>query len=113
MPVKFCRKFSFVALVIMLFCRQIMMDSECTKPSYDREIGKKLPISQFMVLYEVGLQMCFRECEAYTICLSLNFNRKMLLCELNSQKANDSLSLVNDNDFIYRDIPNVVSIVLY
>jgi hypothetical protein len=79
------------------------------KVNEKKEIGKKLPVSSFLLLDEIGIQMCFRECEAYSDCLSINFNRKKLMCELNNQKANESLRLVDDEDFIYLDIPGVVS----
>ncbi|XP_048748752.2 ficolin-2-like [Ostrea edulis] len=32
----------------------------------------------------------------------------MLMCEMSSQKRNESLSLVNDSDFIYQEIPGVL-----
>jgi hypothetical protein len=34
------------------------------------------------------------------------------MCELNSQRRNDSLSLVDDDDFIYREIAGIVSVNL-
>jgi hypothetical protein len=85
------------------------MENRYMKISETHELGKKLPVYPLLVLSEIGPQMCYRECQAYTFCLSINFNRKMLTCELNSQRKNGSLSLIADNDFIYRDIPDTVS----
>ncbi|XP_061176515.1 ficolin-3-like [Saccostrea echinata] len=42
------------------------------------------------------------------MCLSINFSPRMLLCELNSQKKNSSLSLIHDGDFLYKEIPDIV-----
>jgi hypothetical protein len=101
--------FPYVAFSMVLFSQHVRMESRCMDISEKHELGKKLPVYPLLVLSEIGPQMCYRECEAYTFCLSINFNRKMLICELNSQRKNDSLSLVADNNFIYRDIPNTVS----
>lgn len=110
MPVQSSTRFPYVALIISLISQHVMIGDICMNIGADQEIGKKLPVSPFMVLYEIGLHLCFRECESYAICLSINFNIKMLMCEMSSQKRNESLSLVNDSDFIYQEIPGVVSI---
>lgn len=41
-------------------------------------------MTHFVVLDKLRLQMCFLECEVYGACLSINYNRKQLVCELNS-----------------------------
>lgn len=97
-------------LILSILFHYVTTNNMCIKPS-DDEIGKKLPVSQFTVLFEIGLYMCLKECETYAMCLSINFNRKMLMCELNSQKKNESLLLVDDSDFIYKDLPGIVSIL--
>jgi hypothetical protein len=104
--------FPYVALSVVLFSQHARMESRCMNISEKHEIGNKLPVYPLLVLYEIGPQMCYRECQAYTFCLSINFNRKMLICELNSQRRNGSLILVADNDFIYRDIPDTVRTLL-
>lgn len=68
------------------------------------EFGKKLPLVPFMFLDKFGLQMCFRECEAYGACLSINYNRRHLVCELNNGWKNSTLSLINDSDYVYKEI---------
>jgi hypothetical protein len=76
-------------------------------------IGKKLPVYPFKVLNNIGDQMCVRECEAYTLCLSVNFNRQMLSCRLNSQRADNSSDLVEADGYIYRDLPGIVSVKFF
>jgi hypothetical protein len=88
------------------------MDYRCLDVSPEYRNGKKLPAFPPVVLHEASLRRCVTECEFYMFCLSVNFNRKLRMCELNSQKTNGSLSLADDNDFIYRDIPGVVSITI-
>lgn len=73
------------------------------------EFGKKLPLVPFMFLDKFGLQMCFRECEAYGACLSINYNRRHLVCELNNGWKNSTLSLINDSDYVYKEILRPVS----
>lgn len=71
--------------------------------------GKKLPMSPFVVLAKFGLQMCYRECETYGACLSINYNRKLLVCQLNNGWENSTLSLINDGDYVYKEIPRPVN----
>lgn len=72
------------------------------------DLGKKLPMTPVMVLEKIGQQMCFKECEAYGACLSINYNRRQLVCELNSGRQNNNLSLINDDDYVYKEIPRGV-----
>lgn len=74
------------------------------------EVGKKLPMTPFKVLDKFGMQMCFRECEAYGACLSINYNRKHLVCELNSGWASRNLSFIDDDEYVYKEIPRPVSL---
>lgn len=53
--------------------------------------------------------MCFRECEVFGGCLSINYNRKYLVCELNSEWSNSTLSLTDDGDFVYKEITSPVN----
>ncbi|XP_052692388.1 uncharacterized protein LOC128170662 [Crassostrea angulata] len=68
------------------------------------EHGKKLPVVPFMVLDNFGMKMCLKECEAISLCYSINFYRKLLKCELNSVGQNESLSLITDQDYVYSEI---------
>lgn len=68
------------------------------------EYGKKLPVVPFMVLDNFGMQMCLKECEAFSLCYSINFLRKLMKCELNSVGKNESFSLIIDHDYVYSEI---------
>lgn len=68
------------------------------------EHGKKLPVVPFMVLDNFGMQMCLKECEAFSLCYSINFLRKLMKCELNSVGENESFSLISDQDYVYSEI---------
>jgi hypothetical protein len=85
------------------------MENMSANSSGHSEIGKKFRVYPFKVLTDIGVQMCYRECEAYTLCLSVNFNRQMLTCGLNSQKAKDNSDLMDADSYIYRDLPGIVS----
>ncbi|XP_048770739.1 scavenger receptor cysteine-rich domain superfamily protein-like isoform X2 [Ostrea edulis] len=96
----------FVSLVFFTFQHDLAKDL-CIPPSGDRYISKRLPVVPFTVLFNVGIYSCFKQCEAYAICLSINFNRIQFMCELNSQKRNETLYLVDDGNFIYKEIPDI------
>lgn len=71
--------------------------------------GKKLPMTLLTVLDKFGRQKCFLEFETYGACLSINNNCKQLVCELNGIWKNNTLSLINVDDYDYREIPHPVS----
>lgn len=77
------------------------------------KFGEKLPITPFVVLEKLGLQMSFLECEAYSACLSINYNRKDFVCELNSRWKYIffpySYFLINDSDYVFREVHHPVS----
>lgn len=77
------------------------------------KFGEKLPMTPFVVLEKLGLQMCFLKCEAYSACLSINYNRKDFVCELNSGREYIffpySYFLINDNDYVFREVHHPVS----
>lgn len=90
---------SFLVLTIC-FYRSITVDNF--------RFGKKLPSTPFMVIDNLGMQMCCSECDAYAMCLSVNYNRKLLVCELNNVKENKSGSLITDEDFVYNEMADQV-----
>lgn len=77
------------------------------------KFGEKLPMTPFVVLDKLGLQMCFLECEAYSACLSINYNRKDFVCELNSGRKYIffpySYFLINDSDYVFGEVHHPVS----
>jgi hypothetical protein len=111
MPGKFSTQFSYHFLIILLVSQHTVMNNRCIDVNREYRNGKKLPGSPLVVLFETNLHRCVTECDLYMFCLSVNFNRKLRICELNSQKASGSLSLADDDDVIYRDIPGVVSVI--
>lgn len=96
----------YICFIVFIFisCKQI---AAAFGEGY--EFGKKLPVTPFKVLDKFGQQMCFTKCESYGVCLSINYNRKHLVCELNSEWKNSTLSLINDGDYVYKEIPSPVS----
>nr|XP_034333263.1 lysyl oxidase homolog 2 isoform X3 [Crassostrea gigas] len=66
--------------------------------------GKRLPINWPRIEKNIGFQMCLRKCEAMSYCLSINFNRVLLECELNDRKKNDTNDLVDDGNYFYTEI---------
>lgn len=96
----------YICFIVFIFisCKQI---AAAFGEGY--EFGKKLPVTPFKVLDKFGQQMCFTKCESYGVCLSINYNRKHLVCELNSGWKNSTLSLINDGDYVYKEIPSPVN----
>lgn len=98
-----------IIVVVVCVCMTLTKCAKCTTLGQGYELGKKLPMTPVMVLEKIGQQMCFKECEAYGACLSINYNRRQLVCELNSGRQNNNLSLINDDDYVYKEIPRAVS----
>ena len=69
----------------------------------NKVMGKRLPISWPRIEKNIGFQMCLRKCEAMSYCLSINFNRVLLECELNDRKKNDTNDLVDDDGYFYAE----------
>lgn len=88
----------------------ILIAHVCLSKAAERtnEFGKKLPVVPFMVLDNFGMQMCLKECEAFSLCSSINFHRKLFVCELNSHRTDGNISLINDQDYVYHEISHPV-----
>lgn len=97
-----------IIFIAVCVCMTLTKYAKCTTLGQGYELGKKLPMTPIMVLEKIGQQMCFKECEAYGACLSINYNRGQLVCELNSGRQNNNLSLINDDDYVYKEIPRAV-----
>lgn len=82
-----------IIFIVVCVCMTLTKYAKCTTLGQGYELGKKLPMTPIMVLEKIGQQMCFKECEAYGACLSINYNRGQLVCELNSGRQNNNLSL--------------------
>lgn len=73
---------------------------------------EKFPMTHFVVLDKLRLQMCFLECEVYGACLSINYNRKQLVCELNSGWKYILFFLfgfIKDRHYVFEQVPRPVS----
>lgn len=69
-------------------------------------------MTHFVVLDKLRLQMCFLECEVYGACLSINYNRKQLVCELNSGWKYILFFLfgfIKDRHYVFKEVPRPVS----
>jgi hypothetical protein len=84
-------------------------ESSCVKVNMDQTMGKKLPVSPLKIFDKMGPRGCSKECQRVPGCLSVNYNRKQLTCELIGQRKSDAQPLIHDDDFIYMDLPDSVS----
>uniref|UniRef100_A0A8W8JE55 SRCR domain-containing protein n=1 Tax=Magallana gigas TaxID=29159 RepID=A0A8W8JE55_MAGGI len=78
-----------------------------TEINQNKVIGKRLPVKWPGVEKNIGFQMCLRKCVAMSYCLSINFNRVLLECELNERKKNDTNDLVDDDSYFYAETVRV------
>lgn len=78
------------------------------------EAGRRLIGFNFKAVSPTGYQQCLKLCIGHADCLSVNFSRNQLQCELNSQHETDTLRVTENTeeteDFIYiskTSFPNV------
>jgi hypothetical protein len=78
--------------------------------------GSRLLGYDFTSASPMGEKECFRLCSHHTDCLSINYSKTRLLCELNSQQESDNVKVTKNGDeaedFIYtsrQSIPQVCS----
>jgi hypothetical protein len=100
-----------LGLAILLLFQYVTLGNKCEDITEYHQHGKMLPVTPTMVLHDISLHVCFRECEFYMFCGSVNFNRKINKCHLNCRRANRELSVVDDSDFVYGEMPSVVSVI--
>lgn len=69
------------------------------------ESGRRLIGFNFKDVSPTGQKQCLKLCIAYAECLSVNFSRNRLLCELNSQQETETVQVTENTseteDFIY------------
>lgn len=67
--------------------------------------GRRLIGHEFRRESPIGQKQCLKLCSVHTDCLSVNFNRNQLLCELNSQPETATVKVTENTseteDFIY------------
>ncbi|XP_065926075.1 C-type lectin domain family 4 member M-like [Magallana gigas] len=88
------------------FCLVAYFYRSETQNRINYELGKKLPVTPFTILKDLGFQMCLKECEAYSKCVSINYHLQHFFCELNSVRKDSLRPLVNDQDYAYHEIPH-------
>lgn len=78
------------------------------------EAGRRLIGFNFKAVSPTGYQQCLKLCIGHADCLSVNFSRNQLQCELNSQHETDTVRVTENTeeteDFIYiskTSFPNV------
>ncbi|XP_062570811.1 uncharacterized protein LOC134232853 [Saccostrea cucullata] len=67
-------------------------------------LGKRLIGHTLFNMTVRGPQMCIEECKSRKLCMSVNFNKKLMICELRTSTANKFPGeLVDDPNFDYLD----------
>jgi hypothetical protein len=101
---------SFLAMAIFIHA-----DGQgiCFKSNATHIVGQKLSTRPVKIVQGVGSQLCARECEKLTVCLSFNYNLKSRDCELLDRKPDDSTPLVPNTDYVYGEPHNTVSTSSY
>lgn len=94
---------AFIILIQIGELGAVMSEISSCPVNQDKVIGKRLPVKWPRVEKNIGFQMCLRKCEAMSYCLSINFNRVLLECELNEWKKNDTNDLVDDDSYFYAE----------
>lgn len=99
---------------LFLFCYVVKTAFNCPKSDWNNYLsGKKLQEFPIKILDTMGLNSCYRECKAHGKCLSINFNRKLFVCELLSEKQSESKPLTDDQDSVYMEITDIVRSLLF
>ncbi|XP_062609284.1 hemicentin-1-like [Saccostrea cucullata] len=94
------------AFLTLSFSYCLNTTTECLTPKYEYVSGKKLSDFPFKLFYKIGLNSCYKECQAHGGCLSANFDRKHLTCQLFSVKKSDTKLLIDDMDFVHVELPD-------
>lgn len=67
--------------------------------------GRRLIGYEFRRESPIGQKQCLKLCSVHTDCLSINFSKNQLLCELNSQSETATVKVMENtsetDDFIY------------
>ena len=100
-----------VLLVFLSLLTFIETSDICHKPNWNNNVnGKKLSEFPIKIFENVGPQSCFRECQAHGNCFSANYDRKQLTCQLLNKKKNQPKPLTDDENFVYMEMTDTVSI---
>lgn len=94
---------AFIILIQIGELGVVMSEIGSCPVKQDKVIGKRLPVKWPRVEKNIGFKMCLMKCEAMSYCLSINFNRVLLECELNEWKKKDTNDLVDDDSYFYAE----------
>lgn len=98
---------------LFLFCYVVKTAFICPKSDWNNYMsGKKLQEFPIKIFDTMGLISCYKECKAHGKCLSINFNRKLFVCELLSEKKSESKPLTDDQNSVYMEITDIVRSLL-
>lgn len=99
---------------LFLFCYVVKTAFNCPKSDWNNYMsGKKLQEFPIKFFDTMGLNSCYKECKAHGKCLSINFNRKLFVCELLSEKKSEAKPLADDQDSVYMEITEIVRSLLF
>lgn len=99
---------------LFLFCYVVKTTFNCPKSDWNNYMsGKKLQEFPIKILDTMGLNSCYKECKAHGKCLSINFNRKLFVCELLSEKQSETKPLADDQNSVYMEITDIVRSLLF
>lgn len=94
---------------LVLFCYVVKTAFLCPKSDWNNYmLGKKLQEFPIKILDTIGLNSCYKECKAHGKCLSINFDRKLFVCQLLSEKQRETKHLTDDQNFVYMEITVIV-----
>lgn len=99
---------------LFLFCYVVKTAFICPKSDWNNYMsGKKLQEFPIKIFDTMGLNSCYKECKAHGKCFSINFNRKLFVCELLSEKKSEAKPLADDQDSVYIEITEIVRSLLF
>lgn len=99
---------------LFLSCYVVKTAFNCPKSDWNNYMsGKKLQEFPIKFFDTMGLNSCYKECKAHGKCLSINFNRKLFVCELLSEKKSEAKPLADDQDSVYIEITEIVRSLLF
>ncbi|XP_078329269.1 tenascin-X-like isoform X2 [Crassostrea virginica] len=94
----------FLSLYILVETSDI-----CRKPNGDNNInGKKLTEFPIKIFPNIGLQSCYKECQAHGNCFSANYDRNQLTCQLMDKTKSQLNPLIDAEHFIYMEMTDTV-----
>ncbi|XP_061196024.1 uncharacterized protein LOC133204314 [Saccostrea echinata] len=82
----------------------VQSSDPCVSFNGQRVVGKKLSVTAIRIIRKVGLQLCLKHCQQQHSCLSVNYNRETLECELLNVGGNSSIPFVDYDNYIFEEV---------